>query len=304
MNDYSIFGWRIRSELPIPDLLPWQGDGRDADVTIEVGPVPPVTPDLTSFSPAVQIGPSGVRVSIPAVADYWVEAGRRIIVDPSLPRDAPDIRVFLLGTVFAALCFQRGVLPLHASAIDMDGQALLISGVSGAGKSTLAAAFSARGYRLLSDDLCAVTINEPQGVLVYPAFPRVKLWKDTASQLQIPTDGLERSRMELEKVHLPIPAPLFQAAPLPPTQIILLRTEPSPDQRETRFLRGLAALRRFDIIHRWRLGLAMGQQALILQGLARLVERAPVAEVARSDNFADLPELVDRVRALAEMPRG
>lgn len=298
MSDYSVFGWRIRSEVPIPDLLPWQGDGRDADVTIAVGPVPPLTADLTSFSPAVQIGPSGVRVSIPAVADYWVEAGQRIIVDPSLPLDAPDIRVFLLGTVLAILCFQRGVLPLHASAVDIGGRVLLLSGVSGAGKSTLAAAFSARGYRLLSDDLCALEAQEGQALRILSAFPRVKLWQDSAHHLQVPVDGLERSRGELEKYHVPLAEALFQPNALPPAQILLLRTERAPEEHPPRRLVGLEALRRHDLVHRWRLGQALGYQALIFKAMARLIDSVPVMEVTRSDDLADLPALVDSVLAL------
>jgi hypothetical protein len=35
-----------------------------------------------------------------------------------------------------------------------------------------------------------------------------------------------------------------------------------------------------------------------------LIEAAPVMEVARSEDLADLPALVDRVRALVEVPRG
>lgn len=298
MNDYSVFGWHIRSGLPIPDLLPWQSEGRDADVTIEVGPVPPVTPDLTSFSPAVQIGPAGVRVSIPAVADYWVEAGKRIIVDPSLPLDAPDIRVFLLGTVLAVLCFQRGVLPLHASAVDIGGRVLLISGMSGAGKSTLAAALSARGYRLLSDDLCALEVREGQPLRVLPAFPRVKLWRDSAERLHVAFAGLERSREELEKYHVPLAEELFQPTALPPAHVILLEIERKPEEHPPRRLVGVQALRRHDLVHRWRLGKALGYQALIFQAMARLINAVPVMEVTRSDDLADLPALVDSVLAL------
>ncbi|KJV09955.1 hypothetical protein VZ95_08185 [Elstera litoralis] len=298
MSDYHLFGWRVQSALPLPDLLSWQGDARAPDIVIEIGPVPPVDPDLPSFSPAVQIGPTGVRVAIPAVAAYWVEAGRRVVIEPVLPDDAPDIRVFLLGTVLAILCFQRGLLPLHASAVDIGGRALLLSGVSGAGKSTLAAAFSARGYRLLSDDLCALEGREGQPLRVLPAFPRVKLWRDSASQLQVPVDGLERSRGELEKYHVPLAEALFQPKALPPAHIVLLRTERVPAEHPPRRLIGVEALRRYDLVHRWRLGAALGCQALIFKAMVRLIEAVPVIEVARSDDLADLPALVDSVLAL------
>jgi len=304
MNDYHLLGWRVQSSLPLPELLPWTGDGRAADLSVEIGTVPSVDPCLPSFSPAVQVAANGVRVEIPAVASYWVEAGRRVIVQPILPEDAADIRLFLLGTVLAILCFQRGLLPLHASAVDLGGRVLLISGVSGAGKSTLAAAFYARGYRLLSDDLCALDVREGHPLMVLPAFPGVKLWRDSARELQVPTDGLERVREELEKYAVPLDEVRFQPDALPPAQIVFLRTERAPERAPIRRLVGSDALRRYDLVHRWRLGLALGYRPFIFTAMARLVDAVPVVEVARGEDFADLPALVDRVRALGEMPHG
>lgn len=303
MPDYNLFGWRVQSTLPLPELLPWRGGARAPDLLVEVGAVPPVDPDTPSFSPALQICPTGVRVAIPAVATYWVEAGRRVIVQPTMPEDAADIRVFLLGTVLAILCFQRGLLPLHASAVDIGGRVLLLSGVSGAGKSTLAAAFSARGYRLLSDDLCALEMREGQSLKILPAFPRIKLWGDSARQLQTPLEGLTRSREELEKYHLPLVEAQFQPDALPPAQIVFLRTERAPERRLPRQLVGVEAFRRYDLVHRWRVGMALGCEALIFDGMARLIQTVPVVEVARGEDLADLPALVDSILALVETPR-
>ena len=55
-----------------------------------------------------------------------------------------------------AILMQRKILPLHGSAIAIDGKAYAIVGDSGAGKSTLASAFLKRGYQLLSDDVITV----------------------------------------------------------------------------------------------------------------------------------------------------
>ncbi|MFY7960938.1 MAG: HPr kinase/phosphorylase [Elsteraceae bacterium] len=302
MNDYHLFGWRLRSQLSLVELLPWRGDARAPDIIVEIGTVPELDPESPCFSPVLQIQPTGVRFIIPSVAGYWVEGGRRVVVSPTLPKEAPDIRVFLLGTVLAVLCFQRGLLPLHASAVDIGGQTLLLSGPSGAGKSTLAAAFSARGHRLLSDDLCALRIEKGESLMIHPAFPIVKLWRDSADHLQAPIDGLPRSREELEKYHVPLAEDRFQPAPLPVAQIVFLRTERLAEARRSRLLGGFEALRRYDLVHRWRLGLALGAHRLMFEGMARLVETASVAEVARSADLADLPSLVDEVLALMDAP--
>ncbi len=304
MGDYHLFGWRVKSALPLPELLPWRGDARAPDLVVEIGAVPPADPQWPNISPAVQIGPAGVRVTIPDVAHYWIEAGKHVIVQPIQPEDAATIRVFLLGTVLAILCFQRGLLPLHASAVDFDGRALLVSGVSGAGKSTLAAALSARGYRLLGDDLCALEMRDGLPLTILPAFPRVKLCPDSAYQLKVPVDGLDRSGAEVEKYIVPLEGEQFQPVALPPGQIVFLRTERTPDQHPPRRLVGVEALRRYDLVHRWRLGIALGFEPLIFKGMARLVAAVPVVELARSEQLSDLPALVDQVCALGQTPPG
>ncbi len=303
MNDYQLFGWRLRSSLPLAELLPWQGDDRTPDVMVELGSVPPLDPHSTQFSPAIHISPAthfglgSVRVAIPAVATYWVEAGKRVIVQPVLAETAPDIRVFLLGTVLAILCFQRGLLPLHASAVEFSGRALLLSGHSGAGKSTLAAVLAGQGHRLLSDDLCALETSGPAPKIL-PAFPRLNLWQDTAEQLRISVEGLERSRAALQKYHVPMTTAPFRTEALVPAGIIFLRPEPVAERRQPRLLGGVEALRRYDLVHRWRLGLALGQQAAMFTAMARLLEAVPAFELGRSEDFADLPSLVDGIRAL------
>ena len=62
--------------------------------------------------------------------------------------------------MYGALLMQRKILPLHGSAVAIDGKAYAIVGDSGAGKSTLASAFLNKGYQLLSDDVIAVSLSQ------------------------------------------------------------------------------------------------------------------------------------------------
>lgn len=70
----------------------------------------------------------------------------------------------------------RRYLLLHASAVERDGRAVLMTGISGAGKSTLAALLMARGWRLMGDEFVLI---DPATGLAY-AFPRLISLKNEA----------------------------------------------------------------------------------------------------------------------------
>jgi HprK-related kinase A len=71
---------------------------------------------------------------------------------------------------------QRRYLLLHASAVERDGKALLMTGESGAGKSTLAALLMTRGWRLLGDEF---VLLDPAAGMVH-GFPRLISLKNEA----------------------------------------------------------------------------------------------------------------------------
>lgn len=72
------------------------------------------------------------------------------------------------GTVVAHLLAWRGLIPMHACAVAIDGRAVLIAGAAGAGKSSLTAGLIAAGARLLSDDLSAIQfdVDAPNPVIL------------------------------------------------------------------------------------------------------------------------------------------
>jgi hypothetical protein len=101
--------------------------------------------------------------------------GRRIICahDTSAPMES--FQVYLLGQALGFALVKSGFEPLHATAIDIGGEAIALLGASGFGKSSLAACFLAGGYSLLTDDLLLLRPGS-QGVDAYPGPPRIKLF--------------------------------------------------------------------------------------------------------------------------------
>jgi hypothetical protein len=171
LNLYSGFGLILASDFELPELP--RGEGTP-DVVIRRDCVPVVR--------RVASPDDELRVFRFAGA-FRIRNGREIVVDP-LPEATPvAIRLVLLGTVMAFLLRQRGWLPLHGSAVAIDGRAALFLGPCGAGKSTTAAAFHARGHSVLSDDLCAARIIEGQ-CRVQAAVPRIRLLPSSRSLLE------------------------------------------------------------------------------------------------------------------------
>lgn len=175
--DYSVFGLHLRSELALPELLEADGSSQP-HVMVSIGSAPK--------PPAAGVGPhpvgGGLLLAIPAVARYFVKGGSSITIEPEPGVPEANVRLFLLGSAMGALLHQRGLLPLHANAVEIGGRAFAFMGASGSGKSTLAAWFHDHGYRVIADDVCVIRFDAEQPV-VAPGLPRLRLWKEALEGL-------------------------------------------------------------------------------------------------------------------------
>ncbi len=290
---------RVASDLPLPDLLPWAGDDRAPDLEIRLGPVPLQVDAPTHVGPLLQVAASGAcRLAIPGVAAYLAEAGRTVTVAPAPEADPAAVRLFLLGTMFGFVCHQRGLLPLHAGCVEIDGQAVAFTGPSGAGKSTLTAAFLRRGHRILSDDLTVIDLAN--GVpMVLPSFPRVKLWADSLKGLGRDERGLSEVRSGVPKFELPLDT-AFHTARLPLTAIYHLATADSAEIAGIDRLRGADAMRALlGSVYRHRRAMQMGYRAAITRATIAL---APVPNL-RLSRILDLTAIDATVDAIVARHR-
>jgi hypothetical protein len=126
------------------------------------------------------------------VATYYARQGVEIVIDPVAGASELDVRSYLMGSLFAVICHQRGLLPLHASAIETPQGAVAFLGASGAGKSSLVAFLARRGHRVVADDICIVNPAAPHEQRVLPVAPWLKLWDATLEAMGESSHGLAR----------------------------------------------------------------------------------------------------------------
>lgn len=296
--EYAAFGLRVRSELPLPELLPADiPSGTLPAVEIRLGSAGTVPEEARLNGPTFTAAPDDFLHEVPGVARYRVRKGEEIIVEPCAGGTPQLVRLFLLGTPFGALCHQRGLLPLHASAIEVGGRCIAFAGFSGAGKSTLAAFLAERGYPVICDDICGVTLDEHGHPLVWPGVQRLKLWRDALDALHRDAGTLEPARNGIAKYQVAIERRPDQRS-LPLSRVYVLRESriAAPES-----IHRLTGSRAFDAIiahtFRRRLAASLGTPQSYFANVAAVVKQVPIHLVGRRwgfDVFAAGVDLLER----------
>jgi HPr Serine kinase C-terminal domain/AAA domain len=198
---YRVSGLSVASEIDLPGLIA-AVPARAPQVTIRRGAVPESLPDPDSSGLTWQIAGKQFLMRIPDIARFLLNDGSEIVVEPESEAGVADLPIFILGTVFGILLHQREQIVLHASAVRVNGRAVLFCGASGAGKSTLAAALAQRGYPLVTDDLCTISADGAAAPLVHPDGRQLKLWAQAIERLDLAQQRGERVRQSLEKFYV------------------------------------------------------------------------------------------------------
>jgi hypothetical protein len=193
MNMYKAFGLTIASEIVLDELLPYSSE--KSDITIRQGSVPDAFEDMVVNKENRKIGRDKFILDIKGVSKFYVEKGSLIVLEQYENALFEEVKLYLLGSCMGALLYQRRVLPLHGSCINMDGRGIMLTGDSGAGKSTIASALLGRGCSIVTDDVAAMGGNESGDPIVYPGYPSQKLWEDAIERI-----GREEQKYSLIRV--------------------------------------------------------------------------------------------------------
>lgn len=294
-HHHHAFGLRVRSVLPLPELL-LADSTAPFDVEVAYGEVPADLPGALARGVRFQASRDQLLLQVDGVARYLVTGGRSVTIARDPAADDDDVRVFLLGSVFGALLHQRDDLVLHGSAIEWEGECVAFLGFSGVGKSTLASAFRKRGHAVLTDDLCVVRPRADGRMMAHPGFPQTKLWLDSLQQLDVSAEGLRRIRNKLEKRAVPL-AESFAAAPLPVKKLYLLR----PHNKDELKLAPVQGPQKFSILknNTYRFGFLAGidGKAGHFQQALKLAQQTPLAIAMRPSDTFKLDELVALIEA-------
>ena len=307
----SVYGVGLRVNVPLESLQGLEGADR-IDVSMEIGGLPPQvqggagepfyeTDDVDEHgAPLARITRhhggafyridylDGTRVALDAAgARIWAEG----------PASADEAASYLLGPVLAFALGLRGVTCLHASAVAVDGTAVVFAGISGAGKSSIAAAFARAGFAVLSDDVTPI-VRLGSAFCAQPAYPRLRLWPDAVQGLFGGTEALPRISPGWDKRHLDLAAApyRFQREPLPLAAIYLLEAAAAEGTPRIAAVPPKPALMSL-VKSAYATKLMQGRRrADEFETLGRIAQEVPVRSLFRGAGFGCVDATCDLVR--------
>ncbi len=291
----SCAGFTVRSAVPFQTLR--RGDGKS---TLVVGEVPEAQPEgdmLREWLPRPDNPFHGRLLRTERGYAFWTSDAGWYHVDPaarsiefSAGRDPLRRELRMFGIPVSLCIHAAGDVAVHASAVEVDGRAVLLAGPGRQGKTTLAAAFHRAGHRLLAED---TTRCDPRLPAAYPGPAALRLRDDVAAGMVLPdatalpsSDGRVQVIVE--------PNRRGDGAAIPLVAILVLR----PDTARTRVevaarhsvARDLFALT-FTPPERDTLAEVFGR-------VADLVGRVEVFDLYRPMTFGALDEAVRRIERI------
>lgn len=200
MYKYIVYGIVIDSEIEFMQLV--RSDG-EAQAEIRNGSIAEyIEKRRTEEKPLYDIGLEESWF-VNSKGYYLIRSGKEIIFECKEGVKPEMLRNYILGFAMSMLLLQRRRLAIHCSAICDEDGAVLISGDIGAGKSTIASALIESGYRMMADDVAAVTEVDGK-VVVMPGFPYQKLCRNEVEKKNLDMEKLIYIDEDKDKFLVPV----------------------------------------------------------------------------------------------------
>jgi hypothetical protein len=220
---YRAYGLNLLSSASVPGLTDEQADIPPPDIILELDSQPDWVARAIQLPSVGQCNKPPVQEAEDPAFTFNVLGheeffelayadGTRFVVDRAAqqiwgtcpaPLTIEDLATYLLGPIMGFALRRRGILSLHASAICIDGQAVVLCGESASGKSTTAAALALQGFPVLCEDIAALTETGDR-LQVEAGYPRICLWPNAVEDLCGIADALPLLTPTWEKRYLPL----------------------------------------------------------------------------------------------------
>jgi hypothetical protein len=225
----------------------------------------------------------GFRLRIGAAGWFSVEPGEGRIEIPAGGGLRAEERLWGIPIV---LCYRaRGDVPLHAAAVEVDGQAILVAAPRTYGKTTLAAGFHRAGHRVLSEDTSCLRLAPEPTVVPGPAMLRLR--RDVAAAVDLPR--ARRLAKDLDRVHYALDEP-GDCTPVPVRAVVLLDEGPGSGLAEVDTAQAIRDL--------WTLSFRIPTEEDVSGSFASMTDLASTVPVFRFSRSLQLDRLDDDVAAV------
>jgi hypothetical protein len=303
---YEAYGLRWLSQIPMPEL---QRVALTAETQQDVVDVQIESFDLAGLWEKWDVGSDNfvardgcLFFRIEETGLFLMEHGQRIVVSPVSGADEKKVRLFILGTCMSIIMMQRGILPLHGSAVVINGWAYVFVGYSGAGKSTLSAALASRGYPLLTDDVVALTWDAGGRAIVSPGYPQQKLWQPSLDGFGMKQQDYATVHAEITKYAIPAQH-YFHERAVPLAGIYELVPQPDHEPGPVQ-LEAVSGLERLHLLcsHTFRVGLVMrqGLAQWLFETASKLSASVEISRIRRTGSnftaFAMVDQIFEHIR--------
>lgn len=289
---YAAYGLILDSEIPLPELIP--SSALAGDLCLRFGPIPDNPLEIGDQAHCYQNTEQGMYLYWQGVGSFWIQAGSKVLIDLEADLDEDRLRLFILGAVMGVILHQRDLLVMHASAVAIQGAAVLFMGDKRWGKSTMAAALHAQGHSLIADDVVALEISDSQPIRVRPAFPQIKLWPDAVAGLGQDPDQVPRLAAPFEKRNHLLDKG-FMADILPLEQIYVLGQGEQIEIVPLSAQEMIRHLLRNSYVARFGQELLQPNGAAHFQRLTTLAQQVPLNRLLRPADLDLLPAVAKRV---------
>ncbi len=199
-HTYKVFELEILStNIELPELQRSEKNVHDVEIIKSSRRLIKSQSNYKKIYKNLFINENELVLNVSNIAVFKVESGNKIFWNNYQSSFSEDsIRAYLLGSAMGAILIQRGNIVIHANALTKDSKTIICAGNGGDGKSTLAYSLMRQGWKLLSDDLVALSDD----FCVLPGIPRIKLWDDAISYYGIEKNYLKRVREDMKKYQL------------------------------------------------------------------------------------------------------